>query len=373
MAKRLTPKQRQRVGLIDAGAYSQVQSAVADLAAATVERIDPTTREVFPSRLGISLPDLLTAIISWPVPEHLKRRQTVALDSTDVEAYAARRSYGKTAAPDVVSDALPEIAAPPPKHGPNRRGWPKVGADGRMQHTWDPDAREGYRAGKNLTPKGTFNGWDLHIVSNVPEMGENAMAPLAIAGSFHPAGSSKGTAGLEVLNALHNAGRAPATVLVDRGYSYLRPENWSAQLFTRGIEQVFDLHTNQRGTQPGPIPHTIWVDGGPFTTALPTRLRKLSGYSLSMTVQERTDLAMIYDERKPYSFSSQGNPNRHRGTQRMRGPALAKKVRCPNNPRSMRLDPSTRPTLACSPGECACSTTLTLTLEDEIRTRQRTL
>lgn len=82
---------------------------------------------------------------------------------------------------------------------------------------------------------------------------------------------------------------------------------------------------------------------------------------------------MIYDERKPYSFSSQGNPNRQRGTPRMRGPALAKKVRCPNNPRSMRLDPSTRPTLACSPGECACSTTLTLTLADEIRTRQRTL
>lgn len=142
----------------------------------------------------------------------------------------------------------------------------------------------------------------------------------------------------------------------------------------RGISQVFDLHPTQRGKRPGPIPGTFYLDGGLFSDAMPEALHDLPGYSLGQSAEEKALLAARYDERIPYAFTTQGKPNHTRGTQRYRGPALAGRVRCPNEPRSMRLDPSTRPTTNCTPGHpCSCGTTVTLGPDDQFQTRQRNL
>ena len=82
---------------------------------------------------------------------------------------------------------------------------------------------------------------------------------------------------------------------------------------------MLDLHTTQRGTRPGPLPGTLYLDGGLFLDALPKNLRDLPGYSLGMTGQEQTDLAARYDQRIPYAFTPMGKPDRERGTQRYRG------------------------------------------------------
>lgn len=93
-----------------------------------------------------------------------------------------------------------------------------------------------------------------------------------------------------------------------------------------------------------------------------------------MTGAEKAALAARYDERKPYAFAQMGRPDREQGKHRYRGPALIGKVRCPNNPKSMRLDASSRPTTDCARGEpCACGTTVTLGPDDHFGTRQHDL
>lgn len=65
-------------------------------------------------------------------------------------------------------------------------------------------------------------------------------APLIRAVSIAPAGTKKAAPGLSVIDRLIAAGCPLTTVLVDRGYTYLRPEDWAIPVGQRGIEQVFD-------------------------------------------------------------------------------------------------------------------------------------
>lgn len=276
--------------------------------------------------------------------------------------------------PDVPAEALPEEDFVPAKVAVNEKGWPRTGRDGRYQHTVDPDARDGYRAGKNLSRKGVFVGWDLHTATDTPDLGAAARPPLFRALSLAPAGSLKSESGLALVDALASQGHRPEVVLVDRGYSYLKTECWARPLDERGVRQVIDLHSSQRVQHPGPIPGTIYLDGALFSAAVPVKLRKLPGYSLGMTGEEKAALAAQYDKRAAYAFSTQGHPDHKRGTQRYRGPALAGKVRCPNTPRSLRLDEATRETTKCTSGvPCGCGVTVTLGPDDYLQTRQRDL
>lgn len=189
-----------------------------------------------------------------------------------------------------------------------------------------------------------------------------------------PASSYKADAGLDLLDALERLGHKPEVLLVDPGYSYAQQEAWALPLAEREVEQVLDLHPNQRGTRPGPIKGTVWVDGGLFVQNLPKDLRSLPGYSLLMTREEMALLARRYDERRAYAFSTMGGPDPQRGTQRFRGPALAGRVRCANTPWSLRADPGTRPTTGCVKGQaCACGRTLTLARDEMAQLRQSDL
>lgn len=374
VAQRLTTQQRARIGLSTPLEYSHIESAASDLDRALRETVDTATGEVFPPRLGLSLTSLMTGIASDFIPASIPARATQSIDSTDYETHYRRRSWRHHMKPDVPAEALPEKDFVPAKTEVNEKGWPRTGCDGRFQHTIDPDARDGYRAGKNLSRKSVFVGWDLHTATDTPDLGGVARPPLFRALSLAPAGSLKSEPGLALVDALAVQGRCPEVILADRGYSYLKPEYWARPLDQRGVRQVLDLHTSQRVQHPGPIPGTIYLDGGLFTDAVPKHLRSLPGYSLGMTGEEQAALAARYDDRAPYAFSTQGSPDHQRGTQRYRGPALAGKVRCPNTPRSMRLDPATRPTTQCTPGvPCACGVTVTLGPDDYIQTRQRDL
>lgn len=374
VAQRLTPEQQERIGLTAPVEYAHIESAVSDLSQALSETVDPKTGEVFAPRLSLTLSALMSGIASDFIPVSIPATATQSIDSTDYETHYRRRSWRHHMKPDICADALPEEDFIPAKTEVNEKGWPRTGHDGRLQHTVDPDARDGYRAGKNLARKSVFVGWDLHTATDTPDLGADALPPLFRALALAPAGSLKAESGLAVVDALAASGNSPETVLVDRGYSYSKSEYWARPLDQRGVLQVIDLHASQRVQHPGPIRGTIYLDGALFTDALPTHLRDLPGYSLGMTKQEKAALAARYDERARYAFSTQGKPDHNRGTQRYRGPALTWKVRCPNTPRSMRRAPASRPTTRCTPGTpCACGVTVTLGPDDYMQTRQRDL
>lgn len=373
VAERLSDAQRESLSMTHPMTYAQIESAVADLDVAMTERVHPLTGEVLPPRLSIDLTAFMTRVATGLIPAQITRTSTLSLDSTDYETHYRRRSWKHHMKPDVAATALPEDDFEPAKPTVNEPGWPRAGDDGRLQHSVDPDARDGYRAGKNKSRKGVFVGWDLHLAVDTPALGERGCPPLVRAASLAPAGSDKATAGRAVLDAL-DGGPACTTLLADRGYTYLDSQRWALPIHRLGIDQVIDLHTSQRKTRPGPIPGTFYLDGGLFVTHLPKRLHDLSAFSLGMTAEQTDTLCATYDERAPYAFTPLGKPDRERGTQRYRGPALTGRVRCPNTPASMRLDPAKRPTTPCVEGEpCACGTTVTLGPDDYFATRQRLL
>lgn len=373
---RLSHPQMGRLGLVSPGKVTkrQVSRTLGDIERAITGEVNAATGELLaPPRIDIDLFDLLTAILVSVIPDCFPASPVQAIDSTDLEAHARRQSSAKHA--DVANDALPpgeHLHSPSTSH---RKGFPKRGGDGRWQHTIDPDAREGYRAGKNGAPKGTFMGWDVHLSVDVAVEGGEYCPPLIRGMSIAPAGNCKGAAGIAAIDAMCRRGTKIEQVLADRGYSYLLPVKWAYELADRGIEQVIDLHTNQRGVRPGPIPGTIYVDGGLFTSAMPERLRKLRVPALSMTSEEKTALAREYDERLPYAYLPMGlKPNFPARTWRYRGPAKRGVLRCINVPSSLRLRADRNPTTSCEPGAvCGCGATVTLGPGDRFQTRQRHL
>lgn len=76
-----------------------------------------------------------------------------------------------------------------------------------------------------------------------------------------------------------------------------------------------------------------------------------------------------FDLRKAYAFTAMSKRDAD-GYQRLKGPALAGHVRCPNTPKSMRL-PYDRPTTTCVKGDpCACGKTVTVSPDMYPRERQ---
>lgn len=116
------------------------------------------------------------------------------------------------------------------------------------------------------------------------------------------------------------------------------------------------------------------IDGRPHTTAIPEPLRHLPGFTLNMTTAEKNALSARYNQRKPWAFRPMGKPDKD-NCQRYRAPNSSKRIRlrCRNNPVSMRAS-MTLPTTDCVPGEpCGCNRTITLDPDFYPRERQRTL
>lgn len=386
--QRLTRKQRERLDLETDLSYDIIQQAVTALDAAFEETVDETTGEVFGPRLGdFTLADFLTSLAADIIPENIRRTSTVAIDSTDIEAFSRRRSWGKKGTrpaqaegegleADVEAGGLPESTQDGPFAGSNEPGYPKTGPDGRLQHAYDPDVREGYRSGKNRRKKTTFLGWDFHICVSVADEGGEALPPLIVGLSLEPAGSKKSTSGMKAVDAMECQGYRPQTILADRGYTYILPETWAIPLAERSIAQVMDLHPLQRGVHPGPTDWTVEIDGAVFPRYMPKHLWRLPSFEINLSAEETAALRALYDERKRYAYTPLGKPNPVLLTQRYRDPVYANKMRCPNHPESLRLDPARYPTTDCVEGDpCHCKDTVTMGPQDvrHMQLRQRPL
>lgn len=332
---------------------------------------DRTTGEILPCRDDcpyepISTSAFIGRLLDASLPETLPLSGTLAIDSTDYETWARRRSWNPK--PDVDPDHPPvkDDKDTNPKRPGAEPGWPRTGHDDRHQNTVDPDARDGYRSGTNGTPGNIFCGHDLHLAVNARALG-GPETPFVITGMhLTPAGSHKGEAGVALLDQAANAttrradGRRHITeVIADRGYSYCTPARWAWPVRARGLDAIIDLHPAQRGQHPGPLPGTVIIDGGLFTGALPQPLRDLPGFPIGMPAANKAALHARYDQRAQYAFTPHSRPDTD-GYQRLKGPAVAGKVRCPNYSRSLRL-PHSRPTTACRRGDdCVCGKTITI-------------
>lgn len=355
----LTPQQCAQLGLdpYRAYGYSHIESGVADIALGGQAEVNRTTGEEFrDARLTLSLSEISNLLIAASIPRAVAPTGSIAIDATDHETWGARRS--RTSIPSEPSGEHDD--KPPPSSSTSR--WPRTAADGRHQHSVDPDARDGYRSGKNMEHKSIFLGYHIHIAVDVPALGGAPVTPLARAIDVVPAGDSSPAAALRIIDSLTERDTPVQHVIADRGYTYATASSWALPLISRGITQTLDLHTNQHVTRPGPIPGTVMVDGGLFSSGLPKRLRELKRPSLGATAAEKAASAELFDKRLPYQFAPYGPVHRD-GRRRYRGPALTGRLRCPNVPTSMRASHAL-PLSSCEPGEsCACGRTVTVDAE----------
>lgn len=365
----LTRYQRDDIGLPEfrESYYRMVTGTLDRLTAALNDKGLPVPGE----NRHMGLDEFCTRICGGSIPENHILAGPVAIDSTDYETWARRRSWASKI--DVDPDSIPvPDSVKPPKQFVNERGWPIKGDDGRWQHTADPTARDGWRSGRNGKRSEIYCGYDLHLAVNIREVGADEVPHVIRSMRLSPGGGHKATAGMACIDVLRDLDYTIPDVAADRGYSYCRPETWAIPLRERGIANVFDLHGNQRGPHPHDKPGTLWLDGGLFSTALPNRLRKLSGFRPGMTSTDRQALHAAYDERARYAFRPLAKPD-HDGYQRFKGPALAGSVRCPNHGPSMRR-PHDLPLTQCTPGTpCGCAVTLTISPDTHPGLRQRTL
>ncbi|KXF50720.1 hypothetical protein AXA44_18255 [Rhodococcus sp. SC4] len=295
-----------------------------------------------------------------------------ALDSTDLSTWARVRHRKPLVDADPDSPPPPDhpLAPPDPNHPhARRRGHhlpdAPVGADGRYIYTIDIDARMGWRS-PEFEETMFFCGFDLHVVTDVVSApGQLPVVHVARSMNLSPAGSNKGLSGLPAVEALGDRIGKPRHLIADRAYNFVTDDKFAIPVWRLGYTTIYDLHPNQRGTHPGPDgTPTIWIDGTLYSASLPAGLEDLDPIDVDMMDEVRARVERRHQARQAYAFVPHG-ARQPDGARRYRGPAVSPaRVRCPNNPISMRA-PQSVPTTSCTPGtECGCGRTRTLSDTD---------
>ncbi|KQY22806.1 hypothetical protein ASD16_09310 [Cellulomonas sp. Root485] len=348
----LRPFELQRLGFPGGvrPTYRQVLSGVHALIGAATRgahvrhnhelRADAETGEVFACPLQCpamrsGLDQVATAIIQTSLPDSALRSTSVALDGTDIESHTTARAKF-------------------------------IDADGRERCPTDPDARWGKRTATPQHPTEMYVGYEAHLATYVPAIGADSIPQLTARLALRPGITDRARAALTLIDLLGNLDE----VLLDRGYSTAKALSLARPLRERNIAITMDLHTSQRGTHPGPVAGTLWRDGHLYTSALPPGLVELEPSGPADSAAKKAASRHEFDKRIPFQFTVHSRHDDTRRTQRFKGPALAKHVRCANNPESMRL-PYSVPTTTCVQGvPCGCSKVVTIRDTDLERDRQ---
>lgn len=360
-----TPSQLRELGLSAPPTYNMLWDAfrkfTAALDAGTVTDDDGTT---------ITADQFTDRIIAASIPNTYTLTEAAAIDGTDFETWSRRRSWGSKATLSTAGTEIPvgTLIEPTNAHIAER-GFPIIGSDGRAQHTKDRDARDGYRTGHNGRQGDVYAGYELHLATQIRTIGGSEVPHLLTGMTVTPAGTHRGDAAVRTIAGMTAVGHVINDLCADRGYTPVKPDTFILPMWSRGITVWGDLTESQRTQHPGPILGTVWVDGALYISALPDIMRDFHRPGINTSTDDRRRIADAFDRRKPFQFVPHAKRDTD-GYQRFKGPAVAKHVRCVNNPITMRL-PYTVPTTNCVKGKpCACGKTVTISPDMYPRERQ---
>lgn len=139
----------------------------------------------------------------------------------------------------------------------------------------DPDGRWDHQTKTHENGRNSFFG--LTAI-----MGAGVHAPDSPFRSLHlvqmmtvvPNGYNKPAPTLRLLDT-YTANAPLRRILVDRGFSSWVPEAWATPLRERGLEQVFDLHSSERGARLDPVTGVLMIDGWPHAPWTPKHLHNI--------------------------------------------------------------------------------------------------
>jgi hypothetical protein len=358
----LTAESRQRLGVPEAWTtddderarlYRRLWSAFTALTDATrhgvhVEhdhdlRLNLDTGEVDPCpaecpAFDLTADEVVTTIVQASLPREFRRTKAIAVDGTDVESYAVPYSNGYRA------------------------------PDGQV--CADPEARWGKRTPTDRRPSEHYVGYELHLATYVAAVGVDEGPRVCAGMALRPGVQDRAGAAIALTSAIRQFGSIEEG-LFDRGYTIAAAENFARPMRKLGVSVTMDLHTNQRGTHPGPTPGTLWIHGHLYSKAMPARLRDLKPPKIGDTADTKSHKRDVFDALDAYRYIAHSRHNDALGTQRFKGPALSGRLRCPNTPASMRLG-THLPTTTCRPDtDCGCGATVTVLDTEHERDRQQ--
>jgi hypothetical protein len=250
--------------------------------------------------------------------------------------------------------------------------FPKVGCDGRLQHSYDTGAGNTFRGAGHSRGKEILNGRDKHVAVTTGALPNGSkFPPLPIAFVASKGGSDKAAAGLQTIMHALDGGFVIKELSVDRGYTNVPIERWLTPVRNLGIDIHQDLTKNQRKIKDLFL-HVKLIDGWWFPEAIPPGLKALPMHEMRATRAEIELCQIPFDLRSAFAFRPMGHTKD--GGVRLRGPSAIsgeKKnaqgrvigvygatARCKNSKYYHLMNVALPETLCLMGAKCRCSSTI---------------
>jgi hypothetical protein len=308
--------------------------------------------------------------------------RSLAVDDTNIPTWGALHGevWVDDLDPELEEGEEPITANDSPKRGRRKRHARLLGygTDGRKIWTKDADARGGHRSATNTRAAGTYVGYELHLgVQTRDVLWSDGISEVSFGGdvppviklfSLAPAGTHRGHAFVPTLLAAKALGQDIDDVIVDRGYSQLRPETLAHPLNRAAIHQTFRPMERQR--KPLPFREDIkLIEGQPFSSHVPKELEgPLTMPPYGATDQECERYEEPFNRRARFRFVRHAGPDGE-GTTRHRCPFHAGLLRSRQLPFTMRGSRSAP--LVRLPNGAACCQGIVSISADELPLWQR--
>ncbi len=299
-----------------------------------------------------ALQNALDLLVRSSVPTHLPAPGIYALDGTGLASWGKGRTRtGVDPNADHAEDDDLTID--------------EDNAETAVYKRLDPDAQWGYQTKTYDNKTNYCYGYHAFAMVGLTPVGvDSDMRPKLIEGiALRPANANAIDPALTLIDSLIAAGRPVNELLSDREFSYKSEQSWATPLRERGVEQVMDVHSKDRGVRD--FNGVAMIDGTPHCRAVLgdrddliviSRPANLSPGTLksdakaedrkefAKRVRDLEEFRTKIEERGVAAFRRVQGPDEN-GDERWECPAQAGKVICANCPFSMGL-PDDRPVVA---------------------------
>lgn len=228
----LSPSQRHELGIGREVTYPMLWHAVHKIA----RILGSGGLAITGSRNILTVEQFSDRLLAASVPPTHQLPASIAIDGTDLETWARRRSWASKRSLPEAGTEIPAGTVLSPDKPVNEQGWPRAGSDGRPQNSLDPDARDGYRSGHNGRPGDIYIGFELHLATILPTVGGEPVPHLIAGMTLTPAGSHRGHAAVRTIDGMTATGHEIAELCADRCYTFCKAETFVLPMWARNID-----------------------------------------------------------------------------------------------------------------------------------------